>query len=278
MTRSRFVALPPEHVASSRLAWRIARAIVTRGRGWSLLEISVWRRWRFQVGSSRWMAQAYVSFFRGAAVYAIHFEGKGSVSALESSALVQDLRARLGTYRAFDAGSRLVWKLSDDSRPRRLLAELDRIAQAFGANDRHPVPSSRSRTPGKRLAVVAEAVLAHGTWNFDTPSLWIRRDDAVCGAISPTPSSDRGRPELHSVLCFSDRSESVTAAVARAGSRGYVDGSSLAHLPAPRKLQPLSLRAALAEARFIEAEVHGAGVTPEDARATRRPARTARRR
>lgn len=215
-------------------------------------------------------------------MYAIHFEGRGSVSALESSVLVQGVRGHLDSYSIADEGRELAWKRSDDSRPRRLLSELDRIAQAFGANDRHRAPLSRSRTPGKRLAVVAEAVLARGTWDLESTSLLIQRDDAVYGRISPMPSSDRDRPELASQLMFSrDKlpSEVVAAAVARAGSRGYVDPSAKAHLPPVLgKLQPLSLRAAVTEARFIEAEVHGAGVTPEDARATPRPARTARRR
>jgi len=265
VTRSRFVALPPQQVASSRLTWRISRAILSREQGWSLDDLSVSRRWQFQVGRSRWIAQAYISFFfhawaqrrRGTAVYAIYFEGTGAVSALQSSALVQDMQRRLGAHRTSGAGKQLAWTLPNESRPRRVLAEMDLIAQAFGTDDRHRAPASRSRTPSKRLAVVAEAVLAHGTWTLEGPGLWLRRDDAVCGAISPMLRSYRGRPELSSMLFIPDGKApgSVTARVARAESHGYVDHAAKGPGDlALMKLQPLSLRAALAEARFIEAE------------------------
>jgi hypothetical protein len=236
---------------------------VARNQGWTLDNLSVSRRWRFQVGSSRWTAQAYVSFFfygrPSAAVYAIHFEGTGSVSALESSALVQDLRTHLGTYRMSSDGKQLAWKLSGESRPRRLLAEMDQVAHAFGTNDHHRAPPSRSRAVGKRLAVIAEVVLAHGTWSLETPDMWLRREDAVLlGAISPMPSSARGRADISSGVFTPDGKESgyLTALVARAESRGYVDRAGNGHPDlALMKLQPLSLRAALTEARFIETEV-----------------------
>ncbi len=234
------------------------------------------------------MAQAYVSFFfhdwargrPGGAVYAIHFEGTGSVTAMESSALVQDLRSRLGTYHTSNAGKMLAWKLSDERRPRRLLAEMDRIAQAFGTDDRHRAPPSRSRAVGKPLAVVAEVVLTHGTWNLQTPAVWLRRDEAVCGAISPMPSSNRGRPELSSMLFVPDgkASGSSTAPIVRGESRGYVDRAGDGHTDLVlMKLQPLSLRAALTEARFIETEVsdeddHGSAATPRRTSQRRRTA------
>ncbi len=191
-------------------------------------------------------------------MYAIHFEGTGSVSALESSALVQDLRSRLGTYHTSNAGKMLAWTVSDESRPRRLLAEMDRIAQAFGTSDRHRAQPSPSRAVGKRLAVVADVVLAHGTWNLQTPGVWLRRDEAVSGTISPMPSSYRGRPELSSMVFVPNgkASGASTAPIARGESHGYVDRAGKGHPDiALMKLQPLSLRAALTEARFIEAEV-----------------------
>lgn len=251
-------------VASSRLAWRIARAIVAREQGWSLDVISISRRWRFQVGSSRWIAQAYVSFFfhdwarrnPGSVVYAIHFEGAGSASALESSTLVQELRSRLGKHHQSNDGKMLAWKWAGESRPRRLLAEMDRISQAFGTNDSHRVPPTRSRAVGKRLAIIADVVLAHGTWTLETPGVGIWRDE-VFASISPMPSSAQSRPEQYSQLAFfpDAPSRSVTASVTRAEAHGYVDHAGKAPPPTLGKLQPLSLRAALTEARFIETEV-----------------------
>lgn len=189
--------------------------------------------------------------YRGSAtVFSIHFEGTGSASALERSALVQDLRGRLG--------KRLVWKLSNESRPRRLLAELDRLAEAFGAGDRHRAPPSRSRAVGKRLAVVADAVLARATWTLEGPTVCIWRDVAACGTIASLPRGER-REVASMLMIFGDKapaSAAVTARVARAESRGYVDhtGKKRPYLVF-MKQQPLSLRAALQEARFIEAEV-----------------------
>ena len=266
MTQSRFVALPPKQVATSRLAWRISRAILSRDRGWSLDTVSVSRRWRFQVGRSRWIAHAFISFFfhawalrrRGTAVYSINFEGKGSASDLAGSAHVQEVRARLGAHHASATGARLEWTLPNESRPGRLLSEMDMIAQAFGTNDPHRAPRSTSRTPTKRLAVLAEAVLAHGTWNLEGAGVWLWRDQVACGAISPILTSYRGRPELSSMLSISNAEPlgANSACLARAEARGYVDSAGKEHAALSlMKLQPLSLRAALTEARFIETEV-----------------------
>src|SRR6185312_800475 len=98
---SGFVALPPEHVAASRLAHRITNAIIAREQGWSLDGLSMSRRWRFRVGRSRWIANAFVSchfssFTRirgGRVVYAIHFKGDGPTTELQASALARSLAA-----------------------------------------------------------------------------------------------------------------------------------------------------------------------------------------
>lgn len=203
-------------------------------RGWSLASSSVSRAWRFQIGRSRWVAQAYVSFFfhgpsRGS-VFQIFFEGKGD--GLERSALVQDVRARLGNTQS---GTRFAWKLPDETRPSRLLAELDRISAAFCSHDRHRVPAARARSPGKRLAVIGDAVLAHGTWNLEGPTLMLWRDK-VSASIGPMRDSGRGRAEMSSMLLVFDRD--------KPGMTTTLD-----------KVQPLSLRTALAEARSLEAEV-----------------------
>lgn len=257
VTRLPFIALPPRHVAASRLAWRISRAIVARKQGWSLESLSVSRRWQFQVARSRWIAQAFVSFFfhesaprRAGAVYRIHFEGKGSVSALERSTFVRELRSRLGTYYA---GNQLARRVAETG-PRLLLAEMDRIAQTFGAEDRHRARPSRSRALDQRLTLIAEEVLAHGTWSLETPCVWLRRDVAMLASISPMPCSARGRPALSSLLFVPDGKASEAATVPIAESHGYVDHAGDSDL-AVMKLQPLSLRAALTEARFVEAEV-----------------------
>ena len=203
-------------------------------RGWSLASSSVSRTWRFQIGRSRWVAQAYVSFFfrgpRCGSVFQIFFEGKGA--GLERSALVKEVRARLG---ATQSGTSFAWKLPDETRPSRLLAELDRISAVFGSGDRHRVPATRARSPSKRLAVIGDAVLAHGTWNLEGPTLALFRDQ-VSASIGPMRVSGRGRAEMSSMLIVFDRE--------KPGMTTTLD-----------KLQPLSLRAALAEARSLEAEI-----------------------
>jgi hypothetical protein len=165
------------------------------------------------------------------------------------------VRALLSAYRwsARDNSLVAVWS---DSRPRLLLAELDHIAAAFGSDDRHRAPASRSRASGKRLSAVADTVLAHGTWDLESQALWIWRYPAAVN-ISAMPSSARDRPDLSSMLFVPKSSRSSQLArTERAESHGYVnragnDGPELALL----KLQPLSLRAALAEARFLETEI-----------------------
>jgi hypothetical protein len=200
------------HVAASRLAWKIARALAARG--WSLTNLAVSRRWRFRDGSSSWTAQAYVSFFfddlapRGpGAVYAVHFEGKGSARALESSALFQGLRSRLGEgytlsrSRQTPARPWLARGVRGETRPRVVLAELDRIARAFGSADAHASPRSRARSPSARLWPIGEAVLAHGTWSLETPGVRLPPGAGAWASISPMPASGRGRPELQSSVC-----------------------------------------------------------------------------
>jgi hypothetical protein len=236
---------------------------VAREQGWSVDSVSVSRRWRFPVGRSKWIAEAFVSFHfsswakvrGGRAVYAIYFKGNGSASALESSAHLQALRARLAVYRWSTVGKSLVAMWSN-SEPRMLLAELDRIAKAFGSEDRHRAPASRLRAIGKRLSAVADTVLAHGTWDLESQSLWIWRYPKAVN-ISAMPSSARARADISSMLFVPTASRSRQLARAeRAESHGYVnragnDGPELALL----KLQRLSLRAALAEARFLESEI-----------------------
>ena len=113
MKKSPFVALPPDHIAASRLAHRVARAIIARDKGWSLDGLAISRRWRIQIGSSRWIAQAFVTLrFNdlrnvsggGRAVFAISFKGKGTSSELLGSKPVQDVHARLGVYRWWHRG------------------------------------------------------------------------------------------------------------------------------------------------------------------------------
>ena len=254
-------------MASSRLVWRISRAILSRNQGWSLDTLSVSRRWQFQLGRSRAIAHAYVSLFfdgwtqhrPGNAVFAIYFVGKGSASELEHSPLVQDLKCHLGAQRA-GPGENLAWTLANESRPGHVLAEVDEIARAFGSSDYHRAPTSSPRTPTKRLALVADTIVARGTWRLEGLGLWLTGDDGVKGAISPILHSSRGRSELSSMLVIPTGMAPgvVTAHRLRAEARGYVDNANTEHIPlALMKLQPLALRAALAEARFIEAEILG---------------------
>jgi hypothetical protein len=72
--------------------------------------------------------------------------------------------------------------------------------------------------------------------------------------MSAMPSSDRPRPELSSMLFVPKASSS--GRLSRAEARGYLDraGKDLPEL-ALLKLQPLSMRAALAEANFLESEL-----------------------
>lgn len=98
-------------------------------------------------------------------------------------------------------------------------------------------------------------VLAHGTWNLEAPSLWLRLGSVVSGSISAMPSG--GRPQLFFAAVRrpwkgSPRGE---GAVTRAESHGYVDRAGKHPDLVFIKVQPLSLRAAQAEARFIEMEI-----------------------
>jgi len=250
-----FVALPPEHVAASRLGWRAARTIVARDQGWELNSLSVSRRWRFEIGRARWTAMAFVSFhfYRSGerqmnnAVFAIYFSGKGSTSELQTSPLLEALHSRLRVYRWGHDGKSLTAMSSDETKPRTLLGELDRIAAAFGAADQHRAPSSRSRDTGKRLAAVGDAVLAKGTWSLHNVSLWIWANRETAVSLSMIPKLD--------TMLFVPKGTS-TERVTHAKARGYA-GHSGQGLPevALLKLQPLTLRAALAEAKFLESEL-----------------------
>jgi hypothetical protein len=191
--RSGFVALPPEHAAASRLAHEVARGIIARDRGWSLDGLAMSRRWRFTVGRSRWIANAFVSFHftglasarGGRAVYAIRFEGE-----LKASAPVRELAARLAPYRwSHDASLMAMWA---DSRPRFLLAELDRISAAFGSTDRAESHGYVDRA-GKALPELAlmklqalsmRAALAEAAF----------LEAALAEATSSRGSACRGRP------------------------------------------------------------------------------------
>ncbi|HEX7604192.1 MAG TPA: hypothetical protein VF316_21385 [Polyangiaceae bacterium] len=266
MTRP-FRELPLEHVAATLLAWRIARKLAARDCGWSLASTTVSRKWRFRVGASSWTAQVLCSFFFGSsdrgpgAVHSIFFVGKGSVAALKRSALFQELCASLGeAYQRREHGKdvSLGWVLRKESRPRILLAELDRIAAAFGTTDRHSPPSSRARAPERRLWALAEAVLAHGTWTVGTPVLRIEHGAFPWSAsLSPIPSSRRRRAEL-ATLIFCPGASVVDAMTRRPRARGYrCEGDPSLVL---MRAQPLSMRAAMAEATFLERELaHFAG-------------------
>lgn len=187
------------------------------------------------------------------ALCAIYFESKGTTDESARSALIRDVASRLENYGTHD-GKSLVRRLAE-TKPRPLLEEMDRIAQAFGSDDHHHAPTSRVRARDKRLAVIAESVLARGTWMLESPSMWLRRDEAVFGQMSPMPSSYRDRPELSSMVFVPNGKASglIPEPYAAAQSHGYVDSAGEGHDDlALMKLQPLSLRAALTEARLIE--------------------------
>ena len=190
-------------------------------------------------------------------VHSVFFEGKGSVAALKRSALFRDLCATLGeAYQRSEHRKHLSlgWVLRKEDRPRVLLAELDRIAAAFGTTDRHPPPSSRARTCERRLWALAEAVLGHGTWSAGTPALWLEHGARPwSAALSPIPVSRRRRAEL-STLIFS-HAPSVAEADAmmqRPRARGYRSEGNRGLVL--MRAQPLSMRAAMAEATFLEKE------------------------
>ena len=257
-----FRELPPQHVAATQLAWRIARKLAARDCGWFLESTGVARRWRFRVGASSWTAEVLCSYFFGStdrgpgAVHSIFFVGKGSVAALKRSALFRDLCATLGEAyerREHRKHLSLGWVLRKEDRPRVLLAELDRIAAAFGTTDRHPAPSSRARTSERRLRALAEAVLAHGTWSAGTPGLRIERGALPWSAsLSPIPSSARRRAEI-GTLIFGPGATLDDAMTRRACARGY-ESRDVRDVVLMRA-QPLSMRAAMAEATFLEKEL-----------------------
>jgi len=195
---------------------------------------------------------AFISFhfFRqrpGTVVWAIYFSGNGPLDALHNSALVQELHARLGVYWWGRDRKSLMAASSDDSRPRVLLGELDRIAAAFDSTDRHRVLSSRARSVGKRLGEVGDAVLANGTWDLQAASLWIWRDSGTSVNISAIP-------KLASMIFTPDGAGAERVARAKLHRYKAPTGTPLP-LRALLKLQPLSLRAALAEAELLAAEL-----------------------
>ena len=110
---------------------------------------------------------------------------------------------------------------------------------------------------GKRLSVIAEAVLAHGTWSLESQTMWLRNGLAVMASISPMPRSATARSDLGTMLYISDRkAPEAVAAIARAESRSYDERAGEGQPDAALlKSQPLSLRAAFTEARFLEAEI-----------------------
>jgi hypothetical protein len=183
----------------------------------------------------------------GSAVWAIYFSGKGPTSELQSCPLLEELRSRLRVYQWGPDGKSLMAMSSSDSRPSALLGELDRIAAAFGSSDRHRAPRSRSRSTGKRLAAVSEAVLRNARWDLHNLSLWIWADANTNVNISAIP-------KLSSMMGASKTASS--ARVSRARAHGYTNRSGKdVPMLALLKLQPLSLRAALAEATFLESEL-----------------------
>ncbi len=254
-----FVELPLRHVAASRLAWRIARKLAARG-GWSMTSLSVSRRWRFRVKTTPWIAEVYVSFFftdgrRSGVVYAIYFGPRASKHAKPPRAVLLAVQSGLPEYTRSGRYDSLMRRLPE-TKPRLLLEELDRVARAFGADDHHPPPRSRARSPSTRLRAITEAIVAHGTWALETPAMWLPPKERMVVSISPMPSSGHARPELSSMLYVAEaeRSESANALIARAEARGYHRELSERDLVL-MKLQPLSLQVALAEAKYLEAEL-----------------------
>jgi hypothetical protein len=264
VTALRFSETPIRHAEASRLALRVAQAIVARKRGWSLDQLSVSRCWNTRVGRTRWTVQVYVSFFfetesgRGpGAIYGVYFETKGTADEDAKAALVNEVATRLGDYRAFAGGLALRIR---DTRPKVLLGEMDRLARAFGSSDSHRAPRSRAKRPDKRLTTIAETVLAHRTWSLETPMVRLFPSISLCGWLSAMPAgSTSRRPGLSTMLwVIKDAVPHADSLRARAESCGYVeragDGQSQLVL---MKDQPLSLRTALVEARFLETQVLG---------------------
>jgi hypothetical protein len=252
----RYFPLPARHKAASRLAWKIRHAL--DARGWSLGHLAVSRRWRLR--SSSRVVQAYVSFFFDAPaprfqglVCSIVVEGKGGAN--ERRSIVRELQSRLGNSYTESRRSGLMGGIRGDTRPSALLAELDRIAGAFGTDDRHSPPRSRVRKPLARLSVIGEAIVAHGTWSVETPQMRLPPQSHAYASIGPMPESTYGRPGLSSHLFVSDGKAraGIVELITRAEEHGYAERAGKAHRDvALMKLQPLSSRAALGEARLLE--------------------------
>ena len=142
-----------------------------------------------------------------------------------------------------------------DSRPSVLLAEIDHLWHAFGVEDHHLVPRSRARSSTARLWSIAEAVVAHGTWSLEAVGMWLRGGDLLSASLSPMARSVTEKPGLATHL-FVERKGRLADLLVRGESHGYRDRSG-GNVPmiAFAKFQPLSLRGANNEARFLEAEV-----------------------
>jgi len=268
--------LQPEHVSATRLAWKIARALRARS-AWVLKGASASRRWRLRIGSRRWSANVFTSFFfddaaeRGpSVVFAIFFETKHGVGGdLEVTDFFRELRARVGARYVFGRSSpekmELVWVLRNETNPRVSLEELARLAAIIGGKrERAPLPAKRARALDARLWIVADALLRDGRWAVGTPSMWfvppVRRPLYLSGFLGPIPRATPKRPIIHTLLLLSAprsfrRVQRIFAALKRrALARGYEDKDPR-HGPVLSKTQPLSIHRALSEADFLESEL-----------------------
>jgi hypothetical protein len=256
--------LPLLHRAGSRLAWKTTRAIAECERGWELTGLSLSRRWRLEIEASTWIAHAYTSFFFGdnrkgpGTVYSIYLERVGSKKAVPPSSLIQELQSRLGEHYGSRDSKSLVRVIRGDTHPRVLLAELDHISHAFGVDEHHPGPPSHARSAPARLWTIAEAVIAHATWSLESTSMELFNGDELAFASARLTSmacSVAGAEGLAHLFVFDERAHAADL-VLRAESHGYHEQTYKTDPDTSvAKLQPLSVRAAMKEARFLEAEI-----------------------
>jgi len=187
-------------------------------------------------------------------VCSIELAGKGAEE--ERRTVLRDLRDRLGASYT-ETGNGLLGGVRGETRPGALLAELDRIARALGASDAYPPPRSRARAPSARLWTIAETVVARAMWRLATADMRLPPRRHAHASIIPMAASGHARPVLSSHLFVSHgRTQgAMRELLARAGSHGYAADAERHPDIAVMKLQRLSARAALAEARFLEAEI-----------------------